>query len=169
MRAEVRTSRERERLSTVLKASPMRSRASGAIETDARPGGSVPAPAVTSTGTISMPIESLPGLSLTSLGFIDERYSVFFAATVASRSLACPGVLIGTSFMLQIGQLPGLSETTEGCIGQRYFAVFPSQATAPAESLLPQEINMTLDTSASAMAIKQRPRFISSPHTARDP
>src|ERR1700693_550907 len=123
MRAEVRTSRERERFSTVPKVSPMRSRASGVMETDASPGGSVPAPAATSTGIISMPIESLPGLSLTSLGFIDERYSVFFAATVT-----CPGASIGTSFMLQIGQLPGLSETTDGCIGQWYFTSPPDLA-----------------------------------------
>ena len=96
----------------------MRSRAAGVIETDARPGGSVPAPAVTSTGTISMPIESLPGLSLTSLGFIDERYSIFFVATLVSPARSCPELSIGTSFMLQIGQLPGLSDVTDGCIGQ---------------------------------------------------
>src|ERR1017187_2281674 len=114
MRAEVRRSRERVRLSTVPKVSPIRSRASGVIETVVRPAGSVPVPAVTSTGIISMPIESLPGLSLTSFGFIEERYSVFFTATL----LVWPGTSIGTNFILQIGQLPGLSETTDGCIGQ---------------------------------------------------
>ena len=55
---------------------------------------------------MSMPMESLPGLSLTSFGFMVERYTVFFAG-------ALPAVgsifFCSTSRMPQIGQSPGLS------------------------------------------------------------
>jgi hypothetical protein len=73
---------------------------------------------------MSMPIESLPGLSLTSFGFIVERYMIFFlgvagAVVVAATSGWPPS--IGTSRIPQIGQSPGLSDTTLGCIGQWYF------------------------------------------------
>ena len=60
---------------------------------------------------MSMPMESLPGLSLTSFGFMDDRYMVFF-------SLWADPFLNGTSFIPQMGQSPGLSCTICGCIGQ---------------------------------------------------
>ena len=60
---------------------------------------------------MSMPIESLPGLSETSLGAMVDRYIVFFFAGGAAGVAA--GVSwdsTGTSFMPQMGQSPGLSE-----------------------------------------------------------
>src|SRR5579859_5921918 len=138
--AEVRTARDNGRFSTGLVASPIRCRASLEMETGARPAGVFPVDPSTSNATMSIPIESLPGLSLTSLGFIVDRYIVFFGVALVSGALAVAPSFIGTSFMLQIGQLPGLSDTTEGCIGQWYLAVVVVVAT----SFLPQETNATL-------------------------
>ena len=45
-------------------------------------------PSSISNGTMSMPIESLPGLSLTSFGFIVERYIVFFLGAACAGAVA---------------------------------------------------------------------------------
>ena len=68
----------------------------------------------TSTGTMSMPIESLPGRSEVSPGFIVDRYRVL---RVGEGEGGVSGS-IGTSRMPQIPQSPGRSEIIVGCIGQ---------------------------------------------------
>jgi hypothetical protein len=71
----------------------------------------------TSKGTISIPMESFPGFSLTSEGFIVDRYIVFpeGAAGVEGRVVSA---FFSTSRIPQIGQSPGLSEVICGCMGQ---------------------------------------------------
>ena len=91
---------------------PMSCCLSALILTWIRPPTSVTVPlSSTSKGTISMPIESFPGLSEISLGLMVERYMIFFlgaGAFLAAAGFSC--VSTGTSFIPQMGQSPGLSD-----------------------------------------------------------
>src|SRR5665647_1631559 len=70
---------------------PMSCCRSALILTWIRPPTSVTVPlSSTSKGTMSIPIESLPGLSETSLGLMVERYMIFFLGADGSSVLASP-------------------------------------------------------------------------------